>query len=237
MNSVEGLLLIDKPPGLTSYRVVDRVRRKLGIKRVGHAGTLDPMATGLLLILIGKATKTSQYLTGLNKGYCGSFKLGQTTDSHDADGKILETRPVPNLTQEQIKQYFDCFLGDQQQIPPMYSAKKVKGTRLYKIARQGKTIEREPHFIRIFEIKLTGVSPSRIDFSILCSKGTYVRTVIHDLGEKIGCGAHLTALRRTLIHKFRIEDAISLETFENMDLSQIQKQLLPVNQVIPSHIL
>lgn len=234
---LEGVLLIDKPQGLTSHDVVDRVRRKLKIKRVGHAGTLDPGATGLLIILVGKATKLSQYLMSLSKVYEGTVVLGKETDSQDSDGEVVAEKPVPELTEEDVLKYMAQFKGDQYQTPPMYSAKKINGVPLYKMARKGKEVEREPRFIRISSFEMDRWESPLIEFTIACSKGTYVRTVAHDLGQVIGCGAHLTDLRRTEIERFVIEDSITLDEFEEMSISEIQKELIPPYQAVPSPIL
>jgi len=233
----EGVLLIDKPQGLTSHDVVDRVRRKLKIKRVGHAGTLDPGATGLLIVLVGKATKLSQYLMSLSKVYEGTVVLGKETDSQDSDGEVVAEKPVPELTEEDVLKYMAQFKGDQYQTPPMYSAKKINGVPLYKMARKGKEVEREPRFIRISSFEMDRWESPLIEFTIACSKGTYVRTVAHDLGQAIGCGAHLTDLRRTEIERFVIEDSITLEDFEEMSISEIQKELIPPYQAVPSPII
>ena len=232
-----GLLLIDKPRGPSSHDVVDRVRRKLGMRRIGHAGTLDPNATGLLIILVGKATKVSQYLISLDKFYEGIIKLGEETDSHDAEGKIMAECPVPALSEEQILEFMNEFVGDQYQTPPMFSAKKIKGVPLYKLARKGKVVAREPRFIRVSAINLLKFEPPFLSFSIHCSKGAYVRTIAHDLGRNIGCGAHLWELQRTAIDKFLLADAISLEQFEDFSVREIQRSLLPVYQAIPSNVL
>jgi len=234
---LEGVLLIDKPQGLTSHDVVDRIRRKLKMKRIGHAGTLDPGATGLLVILVGKATKLSQYLMSLSKVYEGTVVLGAETDSQDSDGEVVVEQPVPDLTEEEILEFMKQFEGDQYQTPPMYSAKKVNGVPLYKMARKGKEVEREPRFIRISSFQMDKWESPRIDFTIACSKGTYVRTVAHDLGKTIGCGAHLTDLRRTEIERFQIEDSIPLDEFEEMTLAEIQKELIPPYQAVPSAVI
>jgi tRNA pseudouridine55 synthase len=233
----EGILRIDKPSGLTSHDVVDRVRRKLHMKRVGHTGTLDPSATGLLIILVGRATKVSQYLMSLDKFYEGIICLGKSTDSHDREGQVVAERAVPDLSPSQVRAFIAEFTGDQYQIPPMFSAKKVKGTPLYKLARKGRTVEREPRFIRVSVFDLMGVELPLIKFSIQCSKGTYVRTLAHDLGERIGCGAYLEALRRTAIDQFEIADAVSLDRFEGMSSGEITRALIPVYQAVPSSVL
>ncbi len=233
---LEGVLLVDKPRGFTSHDVVARLRRKLAMKRIGHAGTLDPMATGLLIILVGKATSISQYLTNLDKEYEGTIELGKITNSQDADGELMEPRPVPPLTEAQVRTAMQAFLGDQYQTPPMFSAIKVGGVPLYKKARKGEEVEREPRFIRVASYELTRFTPPRLDFRLHCSKGTYVRTLAHDLGQKLGCGAHLCALRRTATDKFRIDAALPLEEIEKLPVPEIEKRLLPVYEVVPSFV-
>jgi len=233
---LEGVLLVDKPGGFTSHDVVARLRRKLAMKRIGHAGTLDPMATGLLIILVGKATRISQYLTNLDKEYEGTIELGKVTNSQDADGEVLETRPVPPLTEKQVRTVMQSFLGDQYQTPPMFSAIKVGGVPLYKMARKGEEVEREPRFIRVAGYELTRFAPPQLGFRLRCSKGTYVRTLAHDLGQKLGCGAHLCALRRTATDKFRIEAALPLEELEKLPVAELEKRLLPVYEVVPSFV-
>lgn len=234
----EGVLLIDKPSGLTSHDVVDRVRHKLRMKRVGHAGTLDPMATGLVIILIGRATKISQYLMSLDKVYEGTLLLGQSTNTHDADGVVTEERPVPELDEEKVLAILKSFEGDQYQTPPMFSAKKLEGVPLYKLARKGQVVEREPRFIRVSSFELDEWrSPNEIDFTVACSKGTYVRTLAHDIGEKLNCGAHLTALRRTDIERFKIEDSLPLDEFEEMSAAEIQREIIPQYRAVPSNVL
>lgn len=233
----EGILLVDKPQGITSHDVVSKLRRVFHIKKIGHAGTLDPMATGLLIMLVGKATKVSQYLMSMDKEYTGTVRLGQTTDSQDADGEIVEERPVPELTEEGTLKEMKTFLGDQYQTPPMFSAKKVNGQALYKLARKGQTVEREPRVINISKFEMTRFSPPEVYFLVACSKGTYVRTIAHDFGEKLGCGGHLTALRRTGVGKFRIEKADTIEAIEAMSPSSLRRKLIPVSQAVPSHVL
>lgn len=233
----EGVLPIDKPTGLTSHDVVDRVRHKLRMKRIGHAGTLDPMATGLLLILVGKSTKLSQYLMNMDKTYAGTLRLGITTDTHDCDGEVAEEKPVPPLNREEVAALWKTFVGDQYQIPPMFSAKKVGGVPLYKLARQGQTIERDPRFIRVSSIEMTRFELPEIDFVVRCSKGTYVRTIAHDLGQKLGCGATLIALRRTAIEHFQVAQAPTLESFEEMTPTELHQCLIPSYQAVPSQML
>ena len=233
----EGILLVDKPQGITSHDVVDRVRRIFHMKKVGHAGTLDPMATGLMLILVGKATKVSQYLMSMDKEYTGTLHLGQTTDSQDADGTITEERPVPELSEATVLEAMKSFLGDQYQTPPMFSAKKVNGQPLYKLARKGKTIAREPRVIHVSRFDLTGLQLPEVSFVVGCSKGAYVRTIANDLGEKLGSGAHLNALRRTGIGEFRIEKADTLEVLRAASPTALKKKLIPILQAVPTHAL
>ena len=229
-----GVLLVDKPQGMTSHDIVARMRRVFRIKKIGHAGTLDPMATGLLLILVGKATKVSQFLMSMDKEYTGTVKLGEATDSQDADGEIVETKPVPELTQADVEKEMATFMGDQYQNPPMYSAKKVNGQKLYKLARQGKTIEREARVIHVSRYDVLDFNLPKVSIIVGSSKGTYIRTLAHDLGERLGCGGHLCALRRTQVGKFRIEDSNTLEEIENMAPSELRTKLIPVNQAVPS---
>ena len=234
VKEMEGVLLVDKPQGLTSHDVVYRLRRKLQMKKIGHAGTLDPMATGLLIMLIGKATRISQYLMSSDKVYEGEATLGVVTDSQDAEGEMMETRPVPELTGAQVKEVMKGFLGDQYQIPPMHSAIKIDGVPLYKLARKGEEVEREPRFIRVMSFELLSFASPKLTFRLHCTKGTYVRTIAHDLGNKLGCGAHLSALRRTLSGKFDLAQGLTLDQLETMPLSEIEKRLIPVYAAAPT---
>ena len=232
----EGVLLIDKPEGMTSHDVVDRVRHKLKMKRVGHAGTLDPRATGLMIILVGKATKLSQHLMGLDKTYEGIITFGVKTTTQDAEGELVEEKEVPELDEDKLTEYMKEFIGDQYQVPPMFSAKKKDGVPLYKLARKGKTVEREPRFIHVSAFKLDGWKSPDLEFTLSCSKGTYVRTIANDLGDKIGCGGYLKELRRTDIERFRIEDSIELENFEELSVEDVRSWLIPPYQAVPSKV-
>jgi tRNA pseudouridine55 synthase len=234
---LEGILLVDKPSDHTSHDVVARLRGILKMKRVGHAGTLDPMATGLLIILLGKATKASQYLISLDKEYEGTVELGKVTDTQDADGEMMETRPVPPLSAAEVQAAMNGFLGDQYQTPPMYSAIKIDGVPLYKSARKGEEVEREPRFIRVMSWELTGFALPRFDFRLRCTKGTYVRTLAHDLGQKLGCGAHLAGLRRTATANFNVAQAITLEQLQTMATPEIEKRLIAVHDAVPRFVL
>jgi tRNA pseudouridine55 synthase len=231
---LEGVLLVDKPRDHTSHDVIARLRGKLRMKRIGHAGTLDPMATGLLIVLVGKATRASQYLISLDKEYEGTIKLGEVTDSQDAEGRVMETRPVPALTEADVLAAIQGFLGDQYQLPPMYSAIKIGGVPLYQKARQGEEVVREPRFIRVMSWELTRFAPPELDFRLRCSKGTYVRTLAHDLGQKLGCGAHLSALRRTATDRFNVAQALTLDQIQALPIPEIGARLIPVHLAVPS---
>lgn len=228
-----GVLLVDKDRGPTSHDVVDRVRRLYGTRRVGHAGTLDPMATGLLILLVGKATKASAQLMSQDKTYEAELTLGVTTDSQDADGEVRETRPVPPLEPETIRAAMGRMLGDQYQTPPMHSARKVGGVPLYKLAHKGQEIPREPRFIRVDSMELLGWEPPALRLRTRCSKGTYVRTLGHDLGQALGPGGHLTALRRTASGALRVEDAMTLGDLGKLGRAELLARLMPVAQAAP----
>jgi tRNA pseudouridine55 synthase len=230
----EGVLLVDKPQGITSHDVVDKVRWLYQTRRVGHAGTLDPMATGLLIILVGKATKASQYLMSQEKEYLGEATLGVVTDSQDADGATVETNAVPAFTREDLTAAMNAMLGDQQQIPPMHSAKKIGGKKLYELARQGVEVAREPRFIRIEAFELLSWESPRLNFRVHCTKGTYVRTIAYDLGRKLGPGAHLTMLRRTLSGSLKIDRAKTLMALGAMSREELLACLIPVHEAVPS---
>jgi tRNA pseudouridine55 synthase len=193
--------------------------------KVGHGGTLDPMATGLLLLLLGKCTKQSDAIMAGQKTYEGTVTLGVSTDSQDAEGEVTETRPLPdNLNRHGLEQAILAFLGEIEQIPPMVSALKRNGVPLYKLAREGKTLQRDPRPVTIHAYDITDVRLPEVDIRITCSKGTYVRTLAHDLGEALGCGGHLSALRRTASGNFRVEEALSLDTLREWDLEELQAQ-------------
>lgn len=203
-DSLNGVLLVDKGQDMTSHDVVAVARRCLGTKKIGHCGTLDPMATGMLILVIGSGTKIQDLLMAEEKEYIGALTLGTTTNSQDSEGEVIETRPVPALTEAEIKAAFDAFQGDFYQTPPMVSAIKVGGVPLYKLARKGQEVEREPRFVRVFDYGITKIELPVIEFRVVCSKGFYVRTYAHDIGQKLGCGAHLSSLRRTRSGKFNL---------------------------------
>jgi len=234
----EGILLIDKDEGCTSHDVVNQVRHCLKLRSVGHAGTLDPLATGLLVILVGRATKVSQYLMSLDKVYEGELELGRETNSHDIDGETVAQLPVPeSLDEAAFRAQMAAFVGDQYQTPPMFSAKKLNGVPLYKLARQGQEVKRDPRFINISKFELLEWNKPFAKFRLACSKGTYVRTVCHDLGKRIGCGACMTKLRRISSDKFNVADAVTIEKLSQMNPSAIKKLLIPVASAVPSFAL
>lgn len=214
-DQVNGVLIIDKEPDMTSHDVVAVARRCLNQKKIGHCGTLDPMATGMLILVLGTGTKLSDLLMSEDKEYTGTITLGSTTSTQDKEGEVLETKPVPEFTKEQIVAAFETMRGDFYQIPPMVSAIKKDGVPLYKLARQGKEIEREPRFVRVFDYEITRIALPEIDFRVVCTKGFYVRTYAHDLGQKLGCGAHLSALRRTRSGHFTFQPG-KFATFEDL---------------------
>ena len=210
---MDNVLIIDKPAGMTSHDVVDAVRRKLKVKRVGHCGTLDPMATGVLVLVMNKATKLSAELSADDKEYLCSISIGITTDTHDATGKLISQKGVDALDTKTIRDAILSFRGKLKQVPPMLSAKHHKGERLYNLARKGITVKRDPVDVEIKDIEVLNIKDNEAAFRLVCSKGTYVRTLCHDIGERLGCGAHMKSLRRIRSGSFHIKDAVSLGEF------------------------
>jgi tRNA pseudouridine55 synthase len=232
--ALDGVLLVDKAPGMTSHDVVAIARRQLrsvGVEKVGHCGTLDPLATGLLILTIGRGTKIQDLLMAEDKEYVGTMRLGEITDSQDADGVITETRPVGEYTREQIDAAFAKYHGDFYQTPPMVSAIKKDGVPLYKLARKGQVVEREPRFVHVYTHEIQAVRLPEIDFRVVCSKGFYVRAYAHDIGEELGCGAHLRSLRRTKSGKFTLEHAVSTEALKTGDVNAVIAKVLTLPQV------
>jgi len=231
-NGPSGVLLIDKAPDMTSHDVVAIGRRALNTKKIGHCGTLDPMATGLLMLVVGRATKIQDLLMSEDKEYVGTMTLGSVTSTQDRQGEVLESKEVPEFTPEQIEEAFAAFTGEFEQIPPMVSAIKKDGVPLYKLARQGKVIERAPRPVRVDSFKITRIELPEIDFVVNCSKGFYVRTYAHDIGEKLGCGGHLSALRRTRSGKFTLDRAVpamDLKTIPREDLLKAMVSLAEIS--------
>jgi tRNA pseudouridine55 synthase len=227
----DGILLVDKPSGPTSHDVVSRIRRHFHLKKVGHGGTLDPQATGLLIILLGRGTRLSATFMSSDKTYEGTLRLGASTSTQDAEGTILREADYRAVTRELLEQAMAPFRGDIFQTPPMVSAVKRDGVPLYKLARRGEEVERKPRLIHIYEFRLLAFQPPDAPFRLRCTKGTYVRTLCHEIGEKLGCGAHLAALRRLQSGDFDVKDARSLDELLKLNTSQL------IDVVIPAHTL
>ena len=225
--ALDGAILVDKPSGPTSHDVVDAIRRQFGIKKVGHCGTLDPNATGLLIIVLGRGTKLSERLMGDDKVYEGTIKFGEATDSYDSDGELTGSLPVMPMTLDQLNDEAAKFIGDQMQIPPMVSAIKKNGVPLYKLARQGIEVEREPRLVHIYNFRFTEYAEPLGQFRVACTKGTYIRSIAHDLGQKLGCGAHLTTLRRSASGKFDVKDALTLDAILKLTVADLEKRVMP----------
>lgn len=230
---MNGVLIIDKPTGVTSFDVIRDIRKEYGTKKVGHTGTLDPMATGVLPILIGDATKLSDYLMDHDKEYIAVLKLGEKRDTGDSEGNIIETSKIPSLTTKEIESTLKTFIGKISQIPPMYSAIKVNGKKLYELAREGKEIERKPRNVEIYSIELLEAEKNtenivdKIKFKVNCSKGTYIRTLCEDIAEKLGTVGYMQELRRTRVGKFTLEDinkCVSLEEILSEENAYILKE-------------
>jgi len=228
LESLDGALLIDKPAGPTSHDVVDEIRAQFKIKKVGHCGTLDPNATGLLVIVLGRATKLSERLMSSDKVYEGTVKFGETTNSYDADGEITASLPVPaDITVEQLNAEAATFVGDLLQTPPMVSAVKKDGVPLYKLARKGLEVERKPRLIHVYSFRFTRYEEPIGCFRVACTKGTYVRSLAHELGQKLGCGAHLKTLRRLISGKFDVANAIEFEEALKLSLAELENRVIP----------
>jgi tRNA pseudouridine55 synthase len=217
-NAISGVLVVDKPIGLTSHDVVQIIRKGTNIRRAGHTGTLDPRASGVLVILVGPAVRLSEYVSASDKRYQAVVRLGQSTDTYDADGRVVSTSPV-NITEDEFANALKQFIGEIEQVPPPYSAVKVKGKKAYEMAREGEEVELMPRKIQVYNLDLLEWAPPDAVIDVYCSSGTYVRSLAHDLGEALGCGAHLVGLRRTKSGRFTLRDAVPLrklrESFEN----------------------
>jgi len=228
---MDGVLLIDKASQMTSHDVVAIVRRVLGIKKVGHCGTLDPLATGLLMLTLGRGTKIQDLLMSEDKEYSGTMKLGAVTDSQDAEGKILETHLVPSFDRETLEAAFEKYDGDFYQIPPMVSAIKKEGVPLYKLARAGKIVEREPRFVRVYAHEILEERSDEVDFRVVCSKGFYVRTYVHDIGQDLCCGAHLQSLRRMKSGRFSVDGAFPAALLKQTAREELLGRVLSLPEV------
>ena len=222
--SYDGVINIFKPVGITSHGVISRVRKILDMKKVGHTGTLDPDADGVLPICVGKGTKLSERLMNKDKTYLAVMKLGVTTDTQDASGNVMETREV-TVTEEDVLGVISGFIGDIKQIPPMYSAIKINGRKLYELARKGIEVERKPRGVTIYSIKDITISGDSVTMTVECSKGTYIRTLCHDIGEKLGCGAHMARLTRTRAGMFDIKNSVTLDELNESHIIGIDEIL------------
>jgi len=233
--AVDGLLLLNKPPGMTSNRALQTVRRLLNAKKAGHTGSLDPAATGMLPLCFGEATKVCAYLLDADKSYRVTARLGIATDTGDTDGQEVRTAPVPGLSAEEWDTILQSFVGESTQVPPMYSALKKDGKRLYELARQGETVEREARPIRIDEIRLLELAGSRLVFRVHCSKGTYVRTLVEDIAKRAGTVAHTARLHREAVGAFRAEDMIDIAAAEALAQESpqaLRERLLPADSAL-----
>jgi len=225
--ALDGAILIDKPSGPTSHDVVDAIRRHFRIKKVGHCGTLDPNATGLLIIVLGRGTKLSERLMADDKVYEGTIKFGEATDSYDSDGELTASLPVPLISLNELNEAGTTFVGDLMQTPPMVSAVKKGGVPLYKLARKGIEVEREPRLIHVYNFRFTGYEEPLGQFRLACTKGTYVRSIAHELGQKLGCGAHLSTLRRVTSGKFDVSEAMPLEAVLKLSERELESRVIP----------
>jgi tRNA pseudouridine55 synthase len=227
-NVVSGVLVIDKPIGLTSHDVVQIVRRGTGIRRAGHTGTLDPRASGVLVILIGPAVRLSEYVSASDKRYQATIHLGSSTDTYDAEGRITASSPVNHITEDHFFDILQNFVGEIEQVPPPYSAVKVKGKKAYEFAREGEPIDLEPRKIQVYSLDILEWAPPEVVIDVYCSSGTYVRSLANDLGKSLGTGAHLIGLRRTKSGRFTLRDAVQLRRLkESFDAGDWYKFLIP----------
>ncbi len=234
--AVNGILLLDKPVGITSNDALQQVKRLFDARKAGHTGNLDPMASGLLPICFGEATKVSAFLLDADKHYRGVCKLGQRTNTGDAEGEVIESRPVVGVTEARVREVLESFLGEIEQIPPMHSAIKHQGQPLYKLAHQGIEVERQPRRVTIYALELLGLNGDELEIDVHCSKGTYIRTLAEDIGAALGCGAHLNQLRRTGAGPFQEAGAVTLEQLKQMVMEGGQERLdallLPVEEAL-----
>ncbi|MDX1902247.1 MAG: tRNA pseudouridine(55) synthase TruB [Gammaproteobacteria bacterium] len=235
-SKISGILLLDKPIGLTSNAALQRTKYLFQAKKAGHSGSLDPLATGMLPICFGEATKMSQFLLDSDKIYCGTATLGIKTTTGDTEGEVISTRAIPALDAEKLTEVFQPFLGTIEQIPPMFSAIKHQGQPLYALARRGIEVERQARKVKIHTLKLLALTENTFDFEVHCSKGTYIRTLIEDIGEALGCGAHVSALRRTAVIPYQQQKMMTLEALEQIKAEQglaaLMSFLLPVDTCV-----
>ncbi len=235
-SALDGAILVDKPAGPTSHDVVDAIRRKFRIPKVGHCGTLDPNATGLLIVVLGRGTKLSERLMADDKVYEGVIKFGESTDSYDADGEITGALPVLPMTLEELNAAAEEFEGDQMQTPPMVSAIKKGGVPLYKLARKGLEVHREPRLVHIYRFRISVYEEPFATFRLACTKGTYVRSVAHELGQKLGCGAHLAKLRRVVSGKFDVANAMPLDEVLKLSERELAERVMPFLKIASGQV-
>jgi len=226
-----GILLVDKPVEWTSHDVVNCVRRRFKIKKVGHCGTLDPNATGLLVLLLGRATKLSQKLMVQDKTYSGTMRLGAETTTQDAEGDVVSTGDYSEITPEHVREVAADFVGEIMQTPPMVSAVKVDGKPLYKLARKGEVVERDARAVTVHYLDITRIELPDVDLEVRCSKGTYVRTICHDIGARLGCGAHLLSLRRLRSGDFDVKDAVTIDTIKSWEREDVMAAKIHLDQL------
>lgn len=231
---MNGIVVVDKPEGISSARVVARVKAILGAKKVGHAGTLDPFATGVLVCCINQATRLSRFLLRGDKTYEAELVLGTATDTQDATGRVIQRGSLDHVSEKHVRETAARFVGSIAQTPPVYSALKHRGTPLYKLARRGTAVEKPARPVRIHRLEIREIDLPAVRFEVTCSAGTYVRTLCADMGRELGCGGHLKRLRRTVSGGFSIGEAVGLETLaESRDLSRLEKTVIPMNDALP----
>lgn len=232
-NIVSGVLVVDKPIGLTSHDVVQIIRRGTGIRRAGHTGTLDPRASGVLVILVGPAVRLSEYVSASDKRYQATIQLGSSTDTYDSEGEITQTSEVGEISEEDFNEILQKFVGEIEQIPPPYSAVKVKGRKAYEMARQGEDVDLEPRIINVYSLEILEWAPPEAVIDVYCSSGTYVRSLAHDLGRELGTGAHLIGLRRTKSGRFTLRDAVPLRRLqESFEAGDWYRFLIPAAEAL-----
>lgn len=232
-NVVSGVLVVDKPVGLTSHDVVQIIRRGTGIRRAGHTGTLDPRASGVLVILVGPAVRLSEYVSASDKRYQATIRLGSSTDTYDSEGMITNSSPVGDISEEQFDEILQQFVGEMEQVPPPYSAIKVKGRKAYEMAREGEEVDLEPRIINVYSLEVLEWAPPEAVIDVYCSSGTYVRSLANDLGRALGTGAHLVGLRRTKSGRFTLRDAVPLRRLqEAFDAGNWYKYLIPAAEAL-----
>jgi len=233
LDLVSGVLVVDKPIGLTSHDVVQIIRRGTGIRRAGHTGTLDPRASGVLVILIGPAVRLSEFVSASDKRYQATIRLGSSTDTYDGDGQITSTSEIGDISEEEFDEVLQTFVGEMEQVPPPYSAVKVKGRKAYEIARKGEEVELEPRMVNVYSLEILEWAPPEAVIDVYCSSGTYVRSLANDLGKALGSGAHLVGLRRTKSGRFTLRDAVQLRRLqEAFDAGDWYRFLIPAAEAL-----